>query len=263
MNYLKDFNPRAPRGARPTGISQVLPSLYYFNPRAPRGARPWPCALQRHPCNFNPRAPRGARRYCQLQPVITSWIFQSTRPARGATAVFLLQAKPKRFQSTRPARGATLSLRVSVLHLIISIHAPREGRDGGSIRCHQSQTYFNPRAPRGARLRCCRCRSRSHNFNPRAPRGARQLLLVGLNSMPEISIHAPREGRDRGHKACLGVLDDFNPRAPRGARRADSLSTSLRRYFNPRAPRGARPLTLHPAASISVFQSTRPARGAT
>ena len=37
----------------------------------------------------------------------------------------------KKFQSTRPARGATVdAARFSLMDNDISIHAPREGRDG-------------------------------------------------------------------------------------------------------------------------------------
>ena len=59
---IADFNPRAPRGARPLfpfffGISK------YFNPRAPRGARLSSAHSQEDRSqHFNPRAPRGARR---------------------------------------------------------------------------------------------------------------------------------------------------------------------------------------------------------
>ena len=35
---------------------------------------------------------------------------------------------------------------------LISIHAPREGRDLRVSRSHTPARYFNPRAPRGARL---------------------------------------------------------------------------------------------------------------
>ncbi len=38
------------------------------------------------------------------------------------------------FQSTRPARGATLPDRFKTLNPLVSIHAPREGRDGDVLR---------------------------------------------------------------------------------------------------------------------------------
>ena len=79
-------------------------------------------------------------------------IFQSTRPARGATSgdqsacdadvisihapregrdLFVGANDPSlgKFQSTRPARGATLLAVRRSRKLNISIHAPREGRD--------------------------------------------------------------------------------------------------------------------------------------
>ena len=57
-----------------------------------------------------------------------------------------------KFQSTRPARGATDLGDGRCRWEIISIHAPREGRDIKSeIDEWEVRTYFNPRAPRGAR----------------------------------------------------------------------------------------------------------------
>ena len=100
-----------------------------FNPRAPYGARLASVSLAVCSLNFNPRAPYGAR----LNPYKLIFVFgkfQSTRPIRGATAeesAALSQeshfnprapygARPakdtdstanKQFQSTRPIRGAT------------------------------------------------------------------------------------------------------------------------------------------------------------
>nr|DAV55628.1 MAG TPA: hypothetical protein [Caudoviricetes sp.] len=60
INKNKDFNPRAPCGAR-----LLLSKLYFlltnFNPRAPCGARRHVRAANRSPIDFNPRAPCGAR----------------------------------------------------------------------------------------------------------------------------------------------------------------------------------------------------------
>ena len=61
FHFVLYFNPRAPRGARPTKKSQ---EVFYknFNPRAPRGARPaFHLYITIFHVNFNPRAPRGAR----------------------------------------------------------------------------------------------------------------------------------------------------------------------------------------------------------
>ena len=148
--------------------------------------------------------------------------------------------------------------------ICISIHAPREGRD----------------RQRGE------VRKDILHFNPRAPRGARQGLIYSDMGIGYISIHAPREGRDICQLLHILVQEDFNPRAPRGARPPQiARSTKPIRIsihapregrdgdvgrgagdqtdFNPRAPRGARPFSWSATFSRFIFQSTRPARGAT
>ena len=62
---------------------------------------------------------------------------------------------------------------------------------------------------------------------------------VGL--LHGISIHAPRMGRDASSDENVLTVDDFNPRAPHGARLGKSVY----------------------AQNIAIFQSTRPAWGAT
>ena len=99
---------------------------------------------------FNPRPPRGGRllrRACYH----ISIGFQSTPPARGATAGSPVQLPDLVFQSTPPARGAT-DLRQRYQRVQdISIHAPREGGDGAQTADNQWNRYFNPRPPRGGR----------------------------------------------------------------------------------------------------------------
>ena len=60
---------------------------------------------------------------------LTAEQFQSTPPARGATAPWRRRSWAWLFQSTPPARGATESAEVLRTYLDISIHAPREGGD--------------------------------------------------------------------------------------------------------------------------------------
>ena len=168
--------------------------------------------------NFNPRAPRGAR-----------------------PSGIVKKARSIIFQSTRPAWGATARYCCACFHHLISIHAPRVGRDClDSIRL-RDVLYFNPRAPRGARLKMRQMRRLSWNFNPRAPRGARPSRKAKSLPSPRISIHAPRVGRDA----------------------ISFTSSSYSSDFNPRAPRGARPLFPTSPVSSLIFQSTRPAWGAT
>ena len=101
----------------------------------------------------------------------------------------------------------------------------------------------------------------------------------------EISIHAPRVGRDALQEGVLFFWRDFNPRAPCGARRRWRLRIKTfshfnprapcgarrahlrngynQRYFNPRAPCGARLKIARALETTVEFQSTRPVWGAT
>ena len=237
-----DFNPRAPRGARPPhSAAAAAPSD--FNPRAPRGARHSPQSRYSFRWDFNPRAPRGAR--------------QKTIVLRGGAKNISIhvpreghddshgwhRGKSSIFQSTCPARGTTLQSR------------PRRS----SLR------NFNPRAPRGARRAVYISTSDTNPISIHVPREGHDHAKYDPEcKRQEISIHVPREGHDLdvfADKATSGIFQStcpargttyndtlpklpdshFNPRAPRGARHTNSstIKTSITN-FNPRAPRGAR-----------------------
>ena len=57
------------------------------------------------------------------------------------------------FQSTPPARGATIAATSSPYKALISIHAPREGGDRHGNFAALDRLDFNPRPPRGGRLK--------------------------------------------------------------------------------------------------------------
>ena len=190
--------------------------------------------------------------------------FQSTPPARGATTPrkfetdcgFHFNPRPPRggrpnagistkadakFQSTPPARGATSGSRIHFSETKISIHAPREGGDVPEMVLLTPETYFNPRPPRGGRLRL------PHPFihwtvrfqsTPPA-RGATLLMKLVLYGTI-ISIHAPREGGDCIYGRSAYQPGYFNPRPPRGGRPRTVIQTIPRNNFNPRPPRGGR-----------------------
>ena len=88
-----------------------MPLLIFQSTPPARGATHKEKSLSRIVKNFNPRPPRGGRR------VLT-----------GVFALWLL-----RFQSTPPARGATTGKVLIFSEIVISIHAPREGGDDGSL----------------------------------------------------------------------------------------------------------------------------------
>ena len=145
------------------------------------------------------------------------------------------------FQSTRPAGGATRVCVVAVVALEVSIHAPRGGRD-----CSRTSAATAPEC-----------------FNPRAPRGARQLSVGAYLSDKTFQSTRPAGGATHCQLREWRKPSCFNPRAPRGARLHIRNTIVLANCFNPRAPRGARPSVLFRRLGSELFQSTRPAGGAT
>ena len=216
---MANFNPRTPRGVRPggsqTGTGKHEISIHApregcdqrrplhpfgnanFNPRTPRGVRPrrrlvlTPCA------NFNPRTPRGVRHSktgeapqlngfqsthpargatARMETALQERLaFQSTHPARGATpAALCASVTSRRFQSTHPARGATHLRLFQIKKLIISIHAPREGCDVAAMTCPGAIPLFQSTHPaRGATPLVKFHIPDIGYFNPRTPRGVR------------------------------------------------------------------------------------------
>ena len=169
-----------------------------------------------------------------------------------------------RFQSTHPARGATAGFGRGRYSPAISIHAPREGCDGVDKPYNRHCGHFNPRTPRGVRRKTDEEYYTELEFQSTHPaRGATTWLLVldragtifqsthparGATrrrwwrgrTAPPISIHAPREGCDAPRLPGRKVSDDFNPRTPRGVRRGSPTICKLFWHFNPRTPRGVR-----------------------
>ena len=193
----RNFNPRAPYGARPKAVkhSSVHSVISIHAPRMGRdksiaavggraplfqstrpvwGATPIEMYIKGG-TDISIHAPRMGRDVITLLSSFFVLSFQSTRPVWGATAcpcpcAFLTT----RFQSTRPVWGATVELAAATAAYFISIHAPRMGRD---IIADQETI---------------------------------ELL--------EISIHAPRMGRDCRGAGAARRTSHFNPRAPYGAR---------------------------------------------
>ena len=81
-------------------------------------------------------------------------------------------------------------------------------------RAGAASDHFNPRAPCGARPPASRTCAISSNFNPRAPCGARLLCGVGGLVCREISIHAPRVGRDASSWSCRSAPWRFQSTRP-------------------------------------------------
>ena len=195
-----NFNPRTPRGVRPvTSLVYTLPRLEIsiHAPRegcdgnhdadhkavlnisihAPREGCDVGCFNQIQPISdFNPRTPRGVRLLRLCAGEIRD-LFQSTHPARGATSPGAI---------VRPGS------------LDISIHAPREGCDHDTKTVELGGVEFQSTHPaRGATTINFRVHIDTLNFNPRTPRGVRLKGDGFSGAEGGISIHAPREGCDR------------------------------------------------------------------
>ena len=154
---------------------------------------------QKQPNGFNPRAPRGARPSSNHQPT-----------------------PPNMFQSARPAWGATCDVSLLLEVEVVSIRAPRVGRDAMGYYQPRGRAGFNPRAPRGARPPLPAQLMSWQGFQSARPAWGATRHLRRINAETSVSIRAPRVGRDIFIHAISPSTDGFNPRAPRGARRPKS-----------------------------------------
>ena len=123
------------------------------------------------------------------------------------------------FQSTLPARGATATLYIGLNDKDISIHAPRTGSDKNPCENIKPAKGISIHAPRtGSDIARRAIQNFRQNFNPRSPHGERLVTAAQLNQLSafqstlpargatafgtdfialySISIHAPRTGSD-------------------------------------------------------------------
>ena len=149
--------------------------LENFNPRSPHGERHNALHTDSAEYNFNPRSPHGERLDCQGKRVYRSQ-FQSTLPARGATAW--------------TAGMLSWTRR-------ISIHAPRTGSDPAEPpAAARAASNFNPRSPHGERRGRDNSRRGRHAFQSTLPARGATRMRHATPRRAAISIHAPRTGSD-------------------------------------------------------------------
>ena len=169
------------------------------------------------------------------------------------------------FQSTRPVRGATVPRESVGGRGQVSIHAPRTGRDAFLDSGRRTRFRFQSTRPvRGATRAPTSRACTSTGFNPRAPYGARPAALEAALQADEVSIHAPRTGRDDVRRYHPGECARFqSPRPVRGATGGRALLpvSHMVSIHAPRTGRDGRHSSCLPVSHR--FQSTRPVRGAT
>ena len=120
---------------------------------------------------------------------------------------------------------------------------------------------FNPRAPRGARRVEAARSTLGPSFNPRAPRGARQIMLIMAAGNHCFNPRAPRGARQFARH--FRFLCEVSIHAPRAGRDTDRYSFCKIQKVSIHAPRAGRDEMTAAEAIELLFQSTRPARGAT
>ena len=148
--------------------------------------------------------------------------------------------------------------------VVISIHAPREGGDRLTVSCQLSSTRFQSTPPARGATTISTSTISGKAFQSTPPARGATATYNGLSDLPEISIHAPREGGDTDGRPDRRHEPYFNPRPPRGGRRPDGQAVMRHFAISIHAPRegGDWSNSTWDAANIK-FQSTPPARGAT
>ena len=144
-----------------------------FNPRAPRGARPLSRKSALSAAKFQSTCPaRGTTNAAAVVLIMPA--FQSTCPARGTTLLLLIGCVLRLHFNPRAPRGARrLYERFDPADYEISIHVPREGHDIVTIS-DADITSISIHVPREGHDLCPRLGKQDvFDFNPRAPRGAR------------------------------------------------------------------------------------------
>ena len=107
--------------------------------------------------------------------------------------------------------------------------------------CNPDRQFQSTRPVRGATGAAAFAAADRRNFNPRAPYGARPWLKEHAAEVDDISIHAPRTGRDGGGSSGNAVDTAFQSTRPvRGATDGANERANPSNDFNPRAPYGAR-----------------------
>ena len=138
--------------------------------RPVKGATCGHTSMTPHVC-VSIHAPREGRDF----PSLVEWpestlMFQSTRPVKGATLFLIFSQAICRFQSTRPVKGATPAKFAVSARILVSIHAPREGRDERKLmHCRDLCWFQSTRPVKGATQTLEYLLLRLHGFNPRAP----------------------------------------------------------------------------------------------
>ena len=127
---LKNFNPRAPCGARLINEHKTMGIETNFNPRAPCGARLKPCSVKDLVKSISIHAPRAGRDMEPSKLAMAPLVISIHAPRAGRDLFFFLNVSQLVNFNPRAPCGARLRDAVAATpEGEISIHAPRAGRD--------------------------------------------------------------------------------------------------------------------------------------
>ena len=148
---------------------------------------------------------------------------------------------------------------------VISIHAPRTGSDNRGYRVIGGMGDFNPRSPHGERPAMLgnMCRESTLFQSTLPARGATYpKVFHTLTALFQSTL--PARGATVSPESRCTERADFNPRSPHGERPAFHQRQHAGGTISIHAPRTGSDLRWQCGAfSITGFQSTLPARGAT
>ena len=213
-----NFNPRSPRGERPSPVIGS-PQWPQFQPSLPARGATFRRLRTSHPGHistlapregsdhgrarryyrrrdFNPRSPRGERPQ-EIKDEINAYAISPLAPRAGSDrAGRPVSTWSTQFQPSLPARGATKPWRNRKTGSLFQPSLPARGATASRNRKLQKPWDFNPRSPRGERPTFTGGTCFLFYFNPRSPRGERRALGVTTDWLVGISTLAPREGSD-------------------------------------------------------------------
>ena len=220
-----------------------------------------------------------------LIPYANNAKFQSTHPSRGATRAIWIPHSWRKYFNPRAPCGARQRQHDALLRQpLISIHAPRAGRDAAPCRAsvRSAISIHAPRAGRDEQLSAPE--NAKNDFNPRAPCGARHgqaspdMFGIKFQSTRPVRGATPTSSKSsktnstfqstrpvRGatvvHHALVPAVF-ISIHAPRAGRDVRTSRTGMcLGHFNPRAPCGAR-LALGLGPSLSKNFNPRAPCGA-
>ena len=261
---LRDFNPRAPYGARLLGRGVALLVVEFQSTRPIRGAtRPlrsnvtasaisihaphtgrdlWAEAKARWQAGISIHAPHTGRDWPSAVSRLMMFPFQSTRPIRGATRVEILFHLLNLNFNPRAPYGARLIYR-TVIQTIARFQSTRPIR-GATFRVlviAKHIVHFNPRAPYGARLPVSIFCLISSIFQSTRPiRGATRPFGRSVYQRYKFQSTRPIRGATKCYwrSHCFYSISIHAPHTGR-----DNNGKKTKYHlpnFNPRAPYGAR-----------------------